>query len=304
MAISIFSTMDPRLSEIAETLAEDAASGASEMHASILNSLLASSDADLSAIPTSEWEDFSVAIHRAKPSIAPVFNIANMIMLMMEQGTKEGGSLRQALMEMLERERKSGTRISEHAAKLIKGRWFMTTSYSGTVAQVLKAMAKTRRIKVTVAESSPGGEGRQFAKLLADQGMEAEVIYDSTVFARMEHLDGAIVGADSVTASGLVNKVGTRALAEAARAHDLNAYAVCGWSKICPVVLSDLSVSSNSLGKRLTEHVQVFESAPLELFSHIITDQGSLSSADLRMELKVRKVARAWYSRGVLQRTD
>ena len=125
MAVSIFSTMDPRLSEIAETLAEDAASGASEMHASILNSLLAISDADLSAIPTSEWEDFSVAIHRAKPSIAPVFNIANMIMLMMERGTKDGGSLRHVLMEVLERERKSGTRISEHAARLIKGRWFM-----------------------------------------------------------------------------------------------------------------------------------------------------------------------------------
>lgn len=296
--------MDPHLSDIAETLAEDAASGASEMHASILNSLLAIPDADLSAVPTVDWEDFAVAIYHAKPSIAPVFNIANTILLMMEQGIKNGGSLRQVLMEMLERERRSGARIAEHAARIIKGRRFMTTSYSGTVGQVLKSLAKTRRIKVTVAESSPGGEGRQFAKYLADQGMEVEVIYDSTVFARMEHLDGAIVGADSVTASGLVNKVGTRVLAEAARAHDLNAYAACGWSKICPVVLSDLSVTTNNLGTRLTEHVQVFESAPLELFSHIITDQGCLSSADLRMELKVRKVARAWYSRGVLQRTD
>lgn len=296
--------MDPRLSEIAETLASDAASGASEMHASILNSLLAISEQELSAIPGSDWEDFAVSIYHAKPSIAPVFNIANTIMLMMEQGAKGGGTLRLTLLEMLERERKSATRIAEHAARIVKGRWFMTTSYSATVAQVLKAMSKTRRLKVSVAESAPGGEGRQFAKLLADQGMEVEVIYDSTVFARMEHLDGAIVGADSVTASGLVNKVGTRALAEAARAHDLDAYAVCGWSKICPVVLSDLSVSTNNLGKRLTEHVQVFESAPLDLFSHIITDQGNLSSADLRMELKVRKVARAWYSRGVLQRTD
>jgi translation initiation factor 2B subunit (eIF-2B alpha/beta/delta family) len=225
-------------------------------------------------------------------------------MLMMEQGAKGAGSLRQVLMEMLERERKSGARIADHSAHIIKGRWFLTTSYSATVAQVLKALAKTRRLKVTVAESTPGGEGRQFAKLLADQGIEVEVIYDSTVFARMEHLDGAIVGADSVTASGLVNKVGTRALAEAARAYDLDAYAVCGWSKICPVVLSDLSVSTNNLGTRLAEHVQVFESSPLDLFSHIITDQGNLSSADLRMELKVRKVARAWYSRGVLQRTE
>jgi translation initiation factor 2B subunit (eIF-2B alpha/beta/delta family) len=296
--------MDPRLSDIAETLAEDGTSGASEMHASILNSLLAISDEDLAEIPASEWEDFSVSIYRSKPSIAPVFNIANSIMLRLEQGDRDDSPLHDILMDMLEKERKSGTRIAEHATKAIKGRWFMTTSYSATVAQVLKGLAKDRKIKVTVAESTPGGEGRQFAKLLSEQGMEVEVIYDSTVFARMGLVDGAIVGADSVTAWGLVNKVGTRALAEAARAEDLDAYAVCGWSKICPVVLSNLGVKTETLGKRLTEHVQVFESSPLELFSSIITDQGELSSADLRMELKVRKVARSWYTRGVIQRTE
>jgi translation initiation factor 2B subunit (eIF-2B alpha/beta/delta family) len=295
--------MDPRLSEIAETLAKDGTSGASEMHASILNSLLAISDEDLTGIPASEWEDFCVSIYRSKPSIAPVFNIANSIMLRLEQGERDGSSLHEGLVDMLDRERKSGARIAERAAKVIKGRWFMTTSYSATVAQVLKGLAKDRRIKVTVAESTPGGEGRQFAKLLAEQGMEVEVIYDSTVFARMEHVDGAIVGADSVTTAGLVNKVGTRALAEAARAEDVNAFAVCGWSKICPVVLSNLGMRTESLGKRLTEHVQVFESSPLDLFTSVITDQGELSSADLRMELKVRKVARAWYTRGVIQRT-
>ena len=178
--------MDPRLSEIAETLAEDGTSGASEMHASILNSLLAISDDDLAEISASEWEDFSVSIYRSKPSIAPVFNIANAIMLQMEQGDRDGSSLHDVLMDMLEKERKSGARIAEHAARSIKGRWFMTTSYSATVAQVLKGLAKDRRIKVTVAESTPGGEGRQFAKLLSEQGIEVEVIYDSTVFARME----------------------------------------------------------------------------------------------------------------------
>ncbi|MDW5562614.1 MAG: hypothetical protein SA339_05240 [Methanomassiliicoccus sp.] len=296
--------MDPRLSEIAETLARDAASGAAGMHASILNGLLSMPEQDLVTIPAPEWEDFAVAIHRAKPSIAPVFNVANTIMLMTAQGAGGPASLRKALSEALEREKGSGMRIAEHSARLIKGRCFMTTSYSATVAQVLSALAKDREIRITVAESTPGGEGRQFAKVLAAQGMETEVIYDSTVFARMGHLDGAIVGADSVTASGLVNKVGTRSLAEAAGAYELKAYAVCGWSKICPVVLSDLSTSTKTLGDRLTEHVQVFESSPLELFSSIITDQGGLTSADLRRELKVREVAQAWYSRGILQRTD
>ncbi len=296
--------MDPRLREIAETLAKDANSGASEMMSDILNSLLAISDDDLASIPAPEWEDFAVAIYFAKPSIAPVFNIANSIMLQMEHGSHGSHFLHDTLLEMMERERRSGLRIAEQSLKHIKGNWFMTTSHSDTVAQVLKALSKDRQVKVTVAEASPGGEGRQFAKLLSDHRMETEVIYDSTIFARMEDVDGAITGADSVTQSGLVNKVGTRVLAEAARANDLPAVAVCGWSKISPVVLSDLVVKTNPMGPHLTEHVQVFESTPLDLFSHIITDQGMLSSADLRMELRIKKVARAWYSRGVLKKPD
>jgi translation initiation factor 2B subunit (eIF-2B alpha/beta/delta family) len=275
------------------------------MMSATLNSLLAITDDDLSAIPAGEWEDFSIAIYHAKPSIAPVFNIANAIMLQMEHYAHGGARpLHDILLEMMELERRSGLRIADHSAKHIKGRWFMTTSHSGTVAQVLRVLSKDRPIKVTVAEASPGGEGRQFAKLLSEHGIDAEVIYDSTVFARMEDVDGAITGADSVTQSGLVNKVGTRVLAEAARANDLPAFAVCGWSKISPVVLSDLVVKTNPMGSRLTEHVQVFENTPLELFSHIITDQGMLSSADLRMELRIKKVARAWYSRGVLKRPE
>ena len=297
-------SMDPRLKEIAKTLAKDANSGASEMMSAILNSLLAISDDELASIPASEWEDFSVALYNAKPSIAPVFNIANTILMQMEHGPHGAHFLHDALLEMMERERRSGLRIAEQAIKHVKGNWFMTTSHSSTVAQVLRAIAKDRWVKVSVAEASPGGEGRQFAKLLSAHGMDAEVIYDSTIFARMEDVDGAISGADSVTHSGVVNKVGTRILAEAAKVNDLPAYAVCGWSKISPVVLSDLVVKTDPLGPRLTEHVQIFESTPLDLFSHIITDQGMLTSADLRMELRVKKVARSWYARGMFKKSE
>lgn len=292
--------MDPRLKAIAETLAKDAYSGASEMMVAILNDLLSIKDDDLASIPAPEWEDFSLALHHAKPSIAPVFNVANAILLQVEQ--KDAHGLHEVFLELMEGERRSGQRIAEQSLEHIRGRWFMTTSHSSTVSQVLCAIAKDREVKVTVAEASPGGEGRQFAKHLSEQGMDAEVIYDSTIFARMEAVDGAISGADSLTRSGLVNKVGTRIMAEAARVNGLPAFAVCGWNKISPVALSDLIVRTNPLGPRLTEHAQIFESTPLDLFSSIITDRGMLSPADLRMELRVKKVARAWYSRGVFKK--
>jgi hypothetical protein len=103
------------------------------MMSATLNSLLAIADDDLSAITVGEWEDFSVALYHAKPSIAPVFNVANAIMLQMEHGAHGACSLHDTFLEMMERERRSGLRIADQSAKYIKGSWFMTTSYSGTL---------------------------------------------------------------------------------------------------------------------------------------------------------------------------
>jgi len=298
----VYVPMDHRLRDIVKGLSGDAQSGASEMLSSVITAILAIPEEDMRAIPAAEWEEFALALHRAKPSVAPVFNVANAVLLATEQGTA-GSSVRPVLTEMMERERRSGVLIAEAARKHIKGRWLVTTSYSSTVAQVLKGLARDRPLKVTVAESLPGGEGRGFAQALAGAGIETEVVADSTVFARMAEADGAVTGADALTPAGLINKVGTRALAEAARAHELPAYAVCGWSKTCPVVLSDLMASRKELGLRLSEHLQVFESVPLELFSSLITDHGTMTPQDLRMELGVSRVATAWSARGPFRRS-
>lgn len=292
--------MDLRLRDIAETLSKDGNSGASQMMASTLNSLLAIPDESLVNIPSAEWEEFAIALHKAKPSIAPLFNIANTILLLIEQAPSAIHFLRLKLMELQERERRSALRITELSVDNIPGNRFMTTSYSSTVAQVLKTMARSREIKVVVAEAIPGGEGRQFAKQLSGYDMEVEIIHDSTAFARMEGMDAVLVGADSVTMGGVVNKVGTRVLVEAARVFGVKAYAVCGWSKVSPVALSDLVVYENVLERNLVEYVQVFESTPLDLFTLIITDLMALPPADILKELQGKKVAQAWYSRKVL----
>jgi translation initiation factor 2B subunit (eIF-2B alpha/beta/delta family) len=292
--------MDHRLRDIADTLAMDGNSGASEMMASTLNDLLAIPEDAMVSIPPSDWEEFAIALHRAKPSIAPLFNIANTILLLLERGADGIGDLHGAIMDLRERERKSGLRITELSAETIRGERLMTTSYSSTVAQVLKALAKDRAIKVTVAEALPGGEGRQFAKILSGHSMQVEIIHDSTVFSRMADIDAVLVGADSVTWSGLVNKIGTRAIAEAARVFDVDAFAVCGRSKMSPVMLSDLITYEKELGPNLAEFVQVFESTPLELFTFLITDDRVIAPANLKQELQGNRTARAWYERNVL----
>jgi translation initiation factor eIF-2B subunit delta len=272
------------------------------MASTVLKEILAIPEGELAATPVEELEQFATALHRAKPSIAPVFNIANNILLEIEHGSWSTTAIRAMLEKMLTGEKQSGPLIAQFAVEEMKGDWLMTFSYSGTVREVLIALSKRRNTRVTVAESLPGGEGRQFAKLLSESGIEAEVIHDSTIIARMELVDAAITGADSLTPHGLVNKVGTRIMVEAANVKDRPAYAVCGWSKLAPMVLSDPVIVTKQLGNRLSEHTQIFENTPLDLFSHIITDRGVFSPLDLRMELKMERVAQAWNAQDTLKR--
>jgi translation initiation factor 2B subunit (eIF-2B alpha/beta/delta family) len=68
------------------------------------------------------------------------------------------------------------------------------------------------------------------------------------------------------------------------------------------MVLSDPVIVTKQLGNRLSEHTQIFENTPLDLFSHIITDRGVFSPLDLRMELKMERVAQAWNAQDTLKR--
>jgi len=137
--------------------------------------------------------------------------------------------------------------------------WLLTISYSSTVAQ---AVTQARVRLLTCMRSDPGGEGERMAQAVVP--VRARVIEDEEAIGLVPAA-AVVVGADAVTPSGLVNKVKTRALAEAARQKDVPCYAVAGDSKF---VEADLPVETP------------FERVPLELFTAIATSAGLLSSAE------------------------
>jgi hypothetical protein len=85
---------------------------------------------------------------------------------------------------------------------------------------------------------------------------------DEDALARIP-AEAVVVGADAVTPSAVINKVKTRALAEAARRHAVPCYAVAGDTKF---FAAELPVESP------------FERIPLELFTAIATPDGLLST--------------------------
>lgn len=295
--------MDPRLKEIAEAVAGDSHSGASEMLANAALSILSLSDDHMASVPPSEWTEFGIRLHLAKPSIATLFNLANVIMLEAER--PEGyRRVRRAVEDMLEQEDRSVKAISEIAAGTIAADWIVTSSYSSTVGAVLGSIASLRPLRVTVAESLPGGEGRLFAKKLWDMGIRTEVVPDSNLFARMGGADCALTGADSVAPQGLVNKVGTRSLVEAACCHGRPAYAVCGHSKFSPVPLPDMVVTEGRMSDGPQERTQLFEYTPLERFTYVITEEGAFTPDRLREILRGRRLSSAWSPIGLGRAID
>jgi translation initiation factor 2B subunit (eIF-2B alpha/beta/delta family) len=134
--------------------------------------------------------------------------------------------------------------------------WVLTISFSSSVIETVR-MARIRL--VTCMRSEPGGEGVRMAEGVAP--VRARVIEDDEA---IKVVPGAavLVGADAVTPTSLMNKVKTRALAEAAGAKGVPCYAVAGDTKFVDV---ELPVE------------QPFERVPLDLFTAIATPDGLLS---------------------------
>lgn len=285
-----------RLSTLAEKVRVDTTSGASEILISVLRDLNHLTR-NVDGLGRDEVREFAFSLHRSKPSMAPIFNLSNSILCLIEDHPQEiipSSLLRSLFTTILRREEAANASIAAVANRLIGASRIVTISYSSTVVVAIKAMGENRKLSVVVAESEPGGEGKKTADIIASSGIETELIPDSMVASRSRDADAAIVGADAVTPEGVVNKVGTYALALAAGNHDIPVHVLCSQSKISPMAFANVHMTGKRLGENLIRMEQIFESTPLDLFSRILTDSGVIRPADLRSKLKDYRKALAW----------
>jgi translation initiation factor eIF-2B subunit delta len=134
-------------------------------------------------------------------------------------------------------------------------------------------------MRVIVLRSLPLGEGEMTCSRLLENGVKVEMVDDSMAFSAMTEADHCLVGADAVTAEGVVNKVGTANLALAARQLGKGCHVLTSTLKVAPIKEHDLMLSEEP-GPCKKRH-QVFELTPLALFTDIMTDEGTLSPAEM-----------------------
>jgi translation initiation factor 2B subunit (eIF-2B alpha/beta/delta family) len=148
----------------------------------------------------------------------------------------------------------------------------LTHSASATVREALVHSPPARAI-CTVSE--PVGEGRAFAEDLRSEGLNVDLIDDADASAALAEATLFLIGADTIYRDGtLCNKIGTTALAEAARRHGKPTVVACEIVKLAPIDAA--SAPGLSDAEKL-----LFELTPPELLTEIVTEEGAVSSEDI-----------------------
>ncbi len=157
---------------------------------------------------------------------------------------------------------------------------------------MLEALVEARRagkqFKVVATESRPMFEGRKLANELSTDGIHVTVIADAAASLFIESVELILVGADRITPQHLVNKVGTKMIALAARERGVPIYAVCDTSKFVGVDYFEDTIRDQRDPRELwpdaPEGVAVqnryFEPIPLVFFTGFVTERGALSDSE------------------------
>lgn len=221
---------------------------ASDRHSGAAEIARAAADA-LGSVARSDVRAAIRLLLEGHPSMAPLWQLATEVL---SAGNPAEGT--RTFLARLDSDTAAATALAP-----VLPPWLLTISYSSSVIQ---AVRDARVSRLACMRSDPGGEGARTAEAVAP--IRADVIEDDDAIARVPAA-AVVVGADAVSPSHLVNKVKTRALAEAARGKEVPCYAVAGQTKF---VDADLPIEGP------------FERVPLELFTAIATPAGLLQPAD------------------------
>jgi translation initiation factor 2B subunit (eIF-2B alpha/beta/delta family) len=269
---------------------EDNTSGASELVHRAVQCLILFSETSEDPSPSRFKNDLLDFMHRiisSQPAMAPFFNLANVVLMGIEdaedvEGIKE--AIGEAASTFLRGLREIPRRIAIHTASLLSGKdGILTHSFSFTVFEAIRYASNAGRVlRVICTESRPALEGVNLAKQLAVEGVEVHLALDSAAPSLLREVDLLLTGGDALSPLGLVNKIGTYGIAVAAKARGVPFYALCGTDKILTEGLAEkLRIEQKDSVEVLpTPHPGVevinhyFDITPIEFLSGVVTEEG------------------------------
>ncbi len=256
---------------------------------------------------TRALEKFTLRLTASQPSMAPFLTLANALWLAMEEEGRPGWQkLHDALVRHADGIDRALEATVRRAAALVRSRSVVLTYSNSTAVRLAlwRAMAEGKAFVVTCSESRPMNEGVALAKFLAERGVLVYLVVDAGLFDWLGITDLILLGADAVFSQGIVNKIGTEPLLQAARRIGIPTYVLADSSKWLPDRLARFwRVRPESPAEitalrhpNLVVHNRYFDRSPLTLVTGIVWEGGVSRPEDVR-----RRIARLPVSTGLVR---
>jgi translation initiation factor 2B subunit (eIF-2B alpha/beta/delta family) len=183
--------------------------------------------------------------------------------------------------------RRAAASIAVQLSERLAGAVVVTHSASATVRE---AVLRTPPARLICTVSQPIGEGGAFAAELRAAGLIVDLVADADAQAKVAEASLLLVGADTVFRDGaLYNKIGTRALAEAAANRRVPTIVACELIKLAPI-------DSDQAPPLPAEASELFDLTPPELIDSIVTEDGTCSSDEVHVLVDRTPFLRSGYA--------
>jgi translation initiation factor 2B subunit (eIF-2B alpha/beta/delta family) len=232
----------------------------------------------------------------AQPHMASVFNLVNTILYSVEEllplhtVAELAEFTREKAEEFSYNSLNSIQLIAQAGEKLVEdGSQILTFSASGSILAILKkAKEMGKDFGVTVCESRPMLEGRLLARFLGNAKIPVTLIADAAMGIYAREADLFLVGADSVSETSFINKIGTLYLGLLSREYGIPLNMACERSKfistswrIAPFASGSPEEISEEQLANVTVENPYFEEIPLSFCKQVITNEGFLSPSQI-----------------------
>ncbi len=166
----------------------------------------------------------------------------------------------------------------------------MTHSASSTVAQaLLRAKKQGRTVRVIVTESRPRYEGLHLAERLSAAGIDVMVTIDAAAYTNLTNAGIVLLGADSLTLTGVISKIGSAGIAVCARTLGVPCYFLADSARVWPAALGEQPVherAASEVWAEAPDGVRVqnryFDLTPWSAVCGVVTEEGVLTPEQIQ----------------------
>ncbi len=220
--------------------------------------------------PTTKFKNKLFSLRPTEPAL---FNALNLL----EKNSPE---------EIFSHFDKSQNNINNYLNKKIKKNFIIYTHcHASTISKALiYSKKKGKKFEVYNTETRPLYQGRKTARELAKSKIKVTNFVDSGMHEAIKNSTIVLLGADAILKSGVINKIGSTAIAEIAKVHKKPLYIVSDSWKFYSKDVKIEERDFHEVWKRVPKNIKVrnpaFEKIPKKYITGIISENGILKYSE------------------------